>query len=177
MNINLPIDQTWTLFLDRDGVINKRLVGEYVKTPDEFELLPGVTDAIKRFSQQFGRIIVVTNQQGIGKGIMTESDLQLLHKHFIDELIKNGTNVDAIYFAPHLAGENHAMRKPNIGMALQAQKDFPEIELHKSIMIGDSHSDMQFGKNAGMYTVFVGHHQNEWSDYYADNLDEVRFTP
>ena len=72
MNLqDLKIDRGWTLFLDRDGVINRRIVDDYVKSWDQFKFLPGVPDAIKRLAGVFGRIIVVSNQQGIGIGLMT----------------------------------------------------------------------------------------------------------
>jgi len=152
---NLNIDKSWSLFLDRDGVINKRLEGDYVKTLDEFEFLEGVPEAISILSGIFGKIIVVTNQQGIGKGLYTENDLNIIHHYLADEIEKHGGRIDKVYFSPHLASDNHQNRKPGIGMALEAKKDFPEIDLSRSFMIGDSMSDMQFGKTAGMKTVFI----------------------
>ncbi|HTL83119.1 MAG TPA: HAD family hydrolase [Bacteroidia bacterium] len=150
------IDKSWTLFLDRDGVINKRFPGDYVKRVDEFEFLPGVLDTIVELSVLFGRLIVVTNQQGIGKGLYTHDDLLKIHDHMTEEVEKAGGKIDAVFYAPQLKEENSPMRKPGIGMALQAKKIFPEIEFSKSIMIGDSPGDMEFGKRAGMKTVFVG---------------------
>ncbi|MEI7981828.1 MAG: phosphatase, partial [Bacteroidota bacterium] len=78
--LNLKIDHTWTLFLDRDGVINRRIVGNYAKSCDQFEFIPGVLDAIRQFSLIFGKIIVVTNQQGIGKGLMSREDVTAIHQ-------------------------------------------------------------------------------------------------
>lgn len=153
----VAIDKTWTLFLDRDGVINKRLHGDYVKNISEFEFLPGVLDAIKLFSSVFGKIIVVTNQQGIGKGLYTVEQLQEVHARMLREIEASGGRVDAVYFAPNLAAENSPMRKPGIGMALKAKEQFPEIDFRRSLMVGDSVSDLQFGRNAGMFTAFVYH--------------------
>ncbi len=152
---NLNINKNWTLFLDRDGVINKRLEGDYVKTLAEFEFLDGVPDAIKILSNIFGKIIIVTNQQGIGKGLYTENDLSIIHHYLTDEIEKHEGRIDKVYFSPHLASANHQNRKPGIGMALDAKKDFPEIDLTRSVMVGDSISDMQFGRAAGMRTVFL----------------------
>lgn len=149
------IDTHWTLFLDRDGVINRRLPDDYVKKVEEFQILPGVLEAITRASEIFGRIIVVTNQQGIGKGLMTIQDLATIHNHLRNRVTKSGGKIDAIYFSPHLASEQSPMRKPEIGMAHLARLDFPEIDFAKSIMAGDSLGDIQFGKNAGMKTVFI----------------------
>ena len=150
------VDKSWTLFLDRDGVINERIVDGYVKTVEEFIFNDGVLDTIKRLSEVFGKIVVVTNQQGIGKGLMTEEDLKKVHNYMLSEIKNAGGRIDNIYFAPGLASPTNELRKPNIGMAHQAQKDFPEIDFSKSVMIGDSPSDIEFGKNAGMKTIFVG---------------------
>jgi len=152
---NLNIDKSWSLFLDRDGVINKRLEGDYVKTLNEFEFIEGVPEAISILSGIFGKIIVVTNQQGIGKGLYTENDLNIIHHYLTDEIEKHEGRIDKVYFSPHLASDNHQNRKPGIGMALEAKKDFPEIDLARSFIVGDSMSDMQFGKTAGMKTVFI----------------------
>src|SRR6478736_1684328 len=120
------IDNTWTLFLDRDGVINRDKVGSYIFNRDEFFFLPGVEEAIKIFSDVFGVIVVVTNQRGIGKGLMTEDDLHNIHAHMLDELGVQGGRIDKIYFAPDLNSDS-PNRKPLTGMALQAKDDFPDI--------------------------------------------------
>ena len=150
------IDTSWTLFLDRDGVINKKLEGDYVKSIDEFEFLPSTLEAIKLFSSRFHRVVVVTNQQGISKRLMTEDDLHKVHQHLLQEIQNFGGRIDAIYHAPQLAEENSNMRKPNIGMALQAKEEFPSIDFKKSIMVGDSTSDMEFAQNANMFAVLIG---------------------
>lgn len=152
---NLPIDNTWALFLDRDGVINRRIVGGYVKSWDELGFLPGVLEAIPCFSGIFGRIIVVSNQQGVSKGLMTVDDVELIHEKMASEITQKGGRIDAAYFAPQLASEKSVMRKPNVGMALRARRQFPEIRFNKSVMAGDSLSDMIFGKRLGMVTVFI----------------------
>jgi len=145
------INSSWTLFLDRDGVINQRIVGGYIEHVSDFHFLPHVQEAIALCKQVFGKIIVVTNQQGIGKGIMTEEQLTAIHNHLRVQV----PEIDCIYHSPYLAGENSIMRKPNIGMAMAAKNDFPEIDFQKSVMVGDSQSDIEFGKNAGMKTVFI----------------------
>ncbi len=149
------IDKSWTLFLDRDGVINERLIGDYVKSTDEFRLLEGVAEAIKIASENFGRIVVVTNQQGIGKGLMTERNLSEIHAYCLDMIQASGGHIDRFYFAPALAAEKSPLRKPETGMALQAQQDFPEIDFERSVMIGDSDSDIAFGRRLGMKTVYI----------------------
>lgn len=156
MNWRDEIDKSWTLFLDRDGVINVRLIDDYVKNINEFEFLPGVLEAFKIFSKKFGRIIIVTNQQGVGKGIMTMQDVEKVHAYMMKEIENQQGRVDAIYVCPQLKTDLDNFRKPSPRMAFMAQHDFPEIDLEKSIMIGDSSSDIEFGKNAGMYTILIG---------------------
>jgi histidinol-phosphate phosphatase family protein len=171
ISINLKIDNSWTLFLDRDGVINKRIVGNYVKRRKDFEFLPGVLEAIARFSSIFGHIFVVTNQQGIGKQEMTERNLLDIHAYMLQEIEKAGGKIHQIYFAPELESSNNTMRKPNTGMGLQAKNDFPVIDFSKSIMVGDADSDIHFGTNLGMKTVKIGE-KSVHADYYFNSLIE-----
>ena len=150
------IDKSWTLFLDRDGVINVRLIDDYVKNINEFEFLSGVLEAFKIFAEKFGRIIIITNQQGVGKGLMTLQDVDSVHDFMKKEITKAKGRVDAIYVCPQLKSDPNNFRKPSPRMAYMAQHDFPEIDFDKSVMIGDSNSDIEFGKNAGMYTILIG---------------------
>lgn len=151
----LNIDSSWTLFLDRDGVINVRLVGDYVKSPEEFKFTPRAPEAIASLTKKFGQTIVVTNQQCIGKGVITWEDLHAIHAHMTTAVKSAGGQIDAIYAAPQLATENDPMRKPGTGMALQSQRDFPQIDFSSSVMIGDSPTDIEFGKALGMMTIFI----------------------
>jgi histidinol-phosphate phosphatase family protein len=156
MNLgDLKIDTNWTLFLDRDGVINTRILGGYIRNWEQFEFLPGFLEAMKILSPEFSRIIVVSNQQGIGKGLMTEEELETLHRKMTGEIEKNGGRIDRIYHSPFLEKEGSLIRKPNVGMALMARKEFPGINFKRSLMVGDSISDMIFGKRLKMVTVFL----------------------
>ncbi|MBM3404643.1 MAG: HAD family hydrolase [Bacteroidetes bacterium] len=157
---NWHIDPTWTLFLDRDGVINRRLEGDYVKRWDDFEFLPGVKEAIALLSKHFRYIFIVSNQQGIGKGIMTHDDLGIIHEKMVQEITEAGGRVDHIYYSPYLESEDHFMRKPNVGMALRARKNHPGLIFKKSFMVGDSLTDMIFGKRVGMKTVMIEDNPN-----------------
>ena len=152
---DLQIDKRWTLFLDRDGVINKRIVDGYVKTWSEFKFLPGVLDALPIITRRFGRAFIVTNQQGIGKGIMTEEELQAVHDRMLKEIRERGGRIDKIYHSPYREEEGSGFRKPDTGMARLAKADFPDIDFSKALMIGDSLTDMEFGKNAGMTTLLI----------------------
>lgn len=144
-----------TLFLDRDGVINRRIINDYVKTSNEFVFEEGALDAMAILSKYFEKIVVVTNQQGIGKKIMNEKTLNEIHEEMRNEVKKAGGRIDAIYFCPDLKHSKSLYRKPNIGMALLAKRDFPSIRFKQSVMVGDSISDMKFGKKLGMRTVFI----------------------
>jgi len=152
---HLKIDKTWSLFLDRDGVINKRIVGGYVRSWDQFEFLPAVLDALKLISGNFERIIVVSNQQGVGKGLMTDKDVEAIHERMAEEIRKAGGTIDKTYYCPFLEENKSILRKPNIGMALKARKEFPGINFKRSVMVGDSFSDMIFGKRLKMKTVLL----------------------
>jgi D-glycero-D-manno-heptose 1,7-bisphosphate phosphatase len=149
------VDKTWTLFLDRDGVINERIMGGYVTNPSEFHFLDLVPNAISRLNKKFNLTLVVTNQQGIAKNIMTSCNLEEVHRYMIERLNQVGAKIDKVYNAPGFKSEENSIRKPNPGMAIMAQKDYPEIVFEKSIMIGDTDSDIKFGKNLGMKTVRV----------------------
>ncbi len=169
-------DTSWTLFLDRDGVINERKPGDYVRVWDEFSFIPGVLKAMQIFEDKFYKIIVVTNQQGIGKGLMSEYDLLLIHKMMMKTIHLLGGKVDAVYHCPSLATENATCRKPNSGMALQAKSQFLDIDFNKSIMVGDSESDIIFGKNLGMKTIFIkgkGETIHTKADVEMDSLLDV----
>ncbi len=151
----LNADRSWTLFLDRDGVINRRIVGGYITRWEDFEFLPGVLEAMKVLGKIFGRIVIVSNQQGIGKGIMTDEDLDRIHSSMVRQVEGARGRIDLILYAPHLKEAGSPLRKPAIGMALEAKARFPEIDFARSVMAGDSESDLIFGRNAGMKTVLI----------------------
>ena len=155
-----------TLFLDRDGVINVKLDRQYVKNTNEFEFMIGVETAISKLSKIFNRIIIVTNQQGIAKEIMSAKDLDVLHNYMLFELKKNGGVIDKIYYCSHLAVESCNCRKPNTGMIQQAIIDFPEIKLAESYLIGDSDTDIIAGIEMGLITVKVDNEYtlSKWCD-------------
>jgi D-glycero-D-manno-heptose 1,7-bisphosphate phosphatase len=148
------IDDTWTLFLDRDGVINYENPGTYVRNWKEFIFYPQAPENITYFNKRFQRLILVTNQRGITKKIMTLSGLQEIHANMLKVIEEKGGKIDRIYFCVDEEASSPC-RKPNPGMAFQAARDFPDIDLKKSLMVGNNMSDMLFGKNAGMKNVFL----------------------
>lgn len=154
-SLNLKaVDKSWTLFIDRDGVVNDETVGEYILHWDQFVFSKGVLQSFKTLSDVFGRLVLVTNQRGVGKGLMSQSDLDDIHAEMQREVAIAGGHLDQIYFCTDVDNRS-PNRKPNPGMALQAKKDFPAIDFAKSIMVGNKPSDMRFGRAAGMHTVFL----------------------
>jgi D-glycero-alpha-D-manno-heptose 1-phosphate guanylyltransferase len=148
------IDKSWTLFLDRDGVINVDKEGSYIFNTDEFIFLDGAPALFQSLADRFAKIVVVTNQRGVGRGLMTEQALTDIHSKMKNEIIAAGGRIDAIYYST-ATNNKDPRRKPNPGMALQASNELRGIDLSKAIMVGNNLSDMRFGRNAGIYTVFV----------------------
>ena len=148
------INKEWTLFLDRDGVINHEGKDRYINTWDQFIFYEKVPEAFAVLSEKFKRIIIVTNQRGVGRGITKESDLQVIHENMQAEIVKQNGRIDKIYFCTDVEDDS-PRRKPNPGMGLQAMKDFPEIDLSRSLIVGNRLTDMDFGRNLGIHTVYL----------------------
>lgn len=160
-----------TLFLDRDGVIDVELESDYVKRPEEMIFLPGALEAIARLQPLFARTLVVTNQRGVAKGVMTLEDLDRVHRHMLAQVEAAGGHIDKIYFSTGM-DESDPRRKPNPGMFLDAQEDFPMIDPERSLMVGDKPTDMAFAANCGLSGVLVGpdYGLKELADELISNL-------
>jgi D-glycero-D-manno-heptose 1,7-bisphosphate phosphatase len=143
-----------SLFLDRDGVINIHKEGGYILHPDEFVFCEGVPEAMAIMARYFRYIFIVTNQRGIGKGLMTVEDLKEIHKKMESGINKAGGRIDGIYFCPD-TDEGSPNRKPNPGMGFQAKRDYPGVDFSTSVMVGNTPGDMRFGKGLGMHNVFI----------------------
>ena len=144
-----------TAFLDRDGVVNEKMPeGQYVTSHEEFRLLPGVGDAIRRLNLAGLRVILVSNQRGIALGLYSTDDVNAIHAVLQNILKAHDAHLDGIYFCPHDKGECDC-RKPLPGLFQQAALDFPGLEAQTSVMIGDSLSDMEFGRGLGMSCIFI----------------------
>jgi D-glycero-alpha-D-manno-heptose 1-phosphate guanylyltransferase len=148
------IDKSWTLFIDRDGVINHEKKDEYIRNWGEFRFYEGVENALKTFDKKFGHVIIISNQRGVGRQLMTEDDLLTIHGNMQAAIVKAGGRIDKIYYCTS-TDSKHTCRKPNPGMAFLAKKDDQSIDLSRAIMVGNKPSDMLFGRYAGIYTVFV----------------------
>ena len=157
----------FTIFLDRDGVINLPIVDDYAKQPNEFILVDGVLDALGKLQQMFKRVVMVTNQQGVHRKVMSEKDLENVHLKLYNSLKNKGLSYfDASFYAPYLKEESHEWRKPKNGMLLKAKSYFPDIDWTKAIMVGDSPGDMQLADTLGITKVKIANPQ-----FLFDNQD------
>ncbi len=167
-----------TVFLDRDGVINKKQPeGQYVTRWQDFHFLPRVKEAFSLLRDRGLRLIIITNQRGIARGLMTENDLQRIHRHLLAELAAWDVTVDAIYYCPH-DEDQCSCRKPKTGMFLQAQKDFPDIEFSRSVVLGDSLVDIEAGERLGCHTILIADRDragtsNDTLTHYGHSFDGV----
>jgi D-glycero-D-manno-heptose 1,7-bisphosphate phosphatase len=144
-----------TVFLDRDGVINHKAPdGQYVTRWEEFAFLPGAKDALRLIKRHGYRVIVVTNQRGIARRLMTEQNLQQIHAQMLTELTQAGVSIDALYYCPHEVGQC-LCRKPQTGLFWRAKGDFPDINFACSLLIGDSLSDMEAGVQLGCRNLLI----------------------
>lgn len=146
----------WTLFLDRDGVINEEPPVQqiYVNKLEQFHLYKDSLEALKIMNALFENIVIATNQRGVFRGLTPIEELHRIHAYLLEQVQQTGGRIDKIYYAAE-GEDNHPNRKPNSGMAHQAKNDFPQIEFAKSIMIGNNLSDMVFGRNVGMKTILL----------------------
>jgi D-glycero-D-manno-heptose 1,7-bisphosphate phosphatase len=157
------------IFADRDGVINKEI--EYLHKPEQFELVPGALEALKKAQDRGFRVIVATNQAGIGLGYFTREEFFRVNREMLKAAGKIGLNIDGVYYCPHAIGEGCACRKPQPGMLLRAARE-KHIDLAKSIMIGDRDTDVAAGAAAGCRTGIVGEAKCS-ADFRGANLADV----
>lgn len=141
-----------TIFFDRDGTLIVDKV--YLNDPDKIEYLPGVFEALRLFRDDGYQMIVVTNQSGIARGIVSIENLELIHQRMIDEFARHGVSFAGFYYAPYSVESQHFMRKPNPGMLLTAAADH-RVDLSQSWMIGDRITDVVAGHRAGCRTILL----------------------
>lgn len=141
--------------MDRDGVVNRKMPeGDYVKTWEEFEILPDVPEAIRRLNESGFMVFVVSNQRGVARGIVPGSALIEIHRRASEFLLGQGARVDGFYYCPHDIGDNCDCRKPKPGLLLRAGAEHA-VDLTRSWMIGDRDSDIEAGRRAGCRTVLI----------------------
>lgn len=147
-----------TVFIDRDGVINKDPGGwtkyNYVTKWSEFHFIPGAIDAIKKLNRKGFEVIVISNQAGVNKGYFSKEDLKAVTKRMLDEINKNGGRIKEVYYCIHRDEDNCDCRKPKPGLLEKAAREF-NIELGNTYFIGDSEVDVIAGRRAGMRTIFI----------------------
>jgi D-glycero-D-manno-heptose 1,7-bisphosphate phosphatase len=167
-----------TVFLDRDGVLNEKLPeGRYVSSLSHFHLVPGVADAISKMNHAGVRVLVVSNQRGVALGLYTSETVRAIHDQFQHRLSFHEARVDGFYFCPHDEGQCHC-RKPLPGLFERAVADFPDIDPRTCAMIGDSLSDIEFGRRLGMRTIFLegDSSRQKPSAQAARELADMRFS-
>jgi len=158
----MKVNKNKAVFLDRDGVLNKKAPKhDYVKKWKEFRFLPNVAEAIRILNKKF-LVIIVSNQRGIARGMMSKEDVELIDEKMSKELEKKNARIDGIYFCPHNIEDNCNCRKPKPGMLLRAANDF-KINLTESYMVGDDFADVEAGKRAGCETILISSSQKNIS--------------
>lgn len=159
------------LFLDRDGVINTRIPDAYIGRVADWEPSPHLGEALALLSDLAGRIVVVTNQAGIGKGLVGADEVDAVHRHMVQFIGDAGGRIDRVYTCPHRKEARCRCRKPRTGMAFQALADYPDIDFRNSIMVGDSLTDIQFGRTLGMTTVLIEGKPEDAADLARAKVD------
>ena len=143
-----------TLFLDRDGVINRWLPGDYVRTWEQFSFLPGILECLRAWAGKFRHILLVSNQRGVGKGLMTQEALDEVHARMLAEIRRAGGRIDGLYVCTAL-DKDDPCRKPRTGMFEKARRDFQDISPERCLMVGDSDYDRAFAQNCGMDFILM----------------------
>jgi len=143
------------IFIDRDGVINERRPGDYVLDWSQFVFVPGIREALKQLATLGLPLIVISNQAAVGKGLLDPADLEQITSDMYQALAADGTFLTAAYYCPHRSDENCPCRKPKPALLLGAADDF-NIDLSRSVFIGDSDTDEQAARAAGCAPVLFG---------------------
>lgn len=163
------------IFLDRDGVTNERPPkAEYVCKPDEFIWIAGAKEAIKRLNDAGYLIVLISNQAGIARGVMTEEDFENVQNKMYSDLAEIGAHIDAVYYCPHGWDDDCDCRKPKPGMLYQAQKEH-SINLTESVLIGDDERDITAAHNADMVGILVTDNytlENAVDDFLEGNIQD-----
>ena len=141
------------VFVDRDGTMARDV--PYCRRPEDFELFPNTVKAIKLLNQHDFKVIVITNQSGVARGYFTEEILAKIHQKMKSELAKEGASVHAIYYCPHHPADECDCRKPKPKLVFQAAKEH-DIDLGRSVVIGDLPMDIDLGKTVGSKTILIG---------------------
>ncbi len=148
----MPGTEHPAVFLDRDGTLIRD--AGYPRDPDEVELLPGTVEALARLSLAGFRLVVISNQSGVGRGIVTTGEASAVHRRFLAELEAHGIHLDGSYYCPHAPDEGCSCRKPSPELIMRAAGEL-DLDLAASFMVGDKPSDVEAGRRAGVSTVLL----------------------
>lgn len=157
------------VLIDRDGVINQRIVGGYVTSREEFVFLPGALDALRFLTERNYHVIVVSNQAGVGKGLMTTADLQEITRSFLEKVEAQGGRIRSVYYCTHRVEDDCECRKPKPGLLLKAQSEH-HFSFQETFLIGDSESDLLAAHAVGCPTIMI-------SDVAPAKLEELPHAP
>lgn len=166
---------TRALFLDRDGTIIEDR--GYIRDPALVQLLPGAADVLRELQDAGWALVVVSNQSGVGRGLITPAEMDAVQARFLEVMTAAGVEITASYFCPHRPDENCCCRKPSPFHVEQAAREYG-LDLGKSWMMGDRKSDIQCGKNAGCRTIWLSNPLfpvvEGLADFVAQDWREVR---
>ncbi|MEJ5286677.1 MAG: hypothetical protein CH6_0365 [Candidatus Kapaibacterium sp.] len=144
------------VFFDRDGIVNFRIVGEYINLEENFRFIPDFLEVFPKIKQLGYLVILVSNQKGVGKGLMSEAELEEINNFMVRKLRElTGESFDDIFYCTDVSPETSWRLKPNPGMLLEAIEKW-NIDKENSWIVGDSDKDILAGKNAGVRTVLIG---------------------
>lgn len=163
-------DKLPIIFLDRDGTIIVDKV--YLNEPDGVEFIDGVKEGLKKLFSLGFKLVIVTNQSGIARGLVKIENLNLIHEKIQQELKSEGIDIFKIYYCPHLPQDNCDCRKPKLGMIKEIEH---LIDKRRSFVVGDKETDVEFGKNLGVKTILITKAQDNIikADYVASSFKEV----
>ncbi|MBI4180200.1 HAD family hydrolase [bacterium] len=142
------------IFLDRDGVLNAYLHDDYIKTPAEFRFLPGAVEAIRQLTDAEYQIIIVSNQAGVGRGLMDRAALDAVTAHMLNGIHQAGGKILDIFYCTHGPRDGCDCRKPKPGLLLNAARKHA-VELAATFLIGDNQADVQAAQAAGCRSILV----------------------
>jgi len=157
------------VLLDRDGVINHRVVDGYVTLWSQFVFLPGALDALRLLEQENHAVLIISNQAGVGKGLVAARELEEITRRFVQKVEEYGGRIHGVYYCPHRQEDNCGCRKPKPGLLLQAQKEH-QFDFADTFLVGDSETDLLAAKNVGCPTILI-------SDRRTGNLDGLSYPP
>jgi D-glycero-D-manno-heptose 1,7-bisphosphate phosphatase len=162
------------VFLDRDGTII--VERGYLKDPDQIEILPGAVDALRKLAREGWKLIIISNQSGVGRGLMTAAEMNAVQTKFLRTMRTQGVEITASYFCTHTPDEHCECRKPAT-LSIERAAHEHALSAQQSWMIGDREDDILCGRNAGCSTIWLRNRQfpvaAELPDYIAANWAEI----